>query len=124
MKRIKKEEENCIGCRICEQACSDRNYGGVDKSSIKIEESGVGYQIKVCNQCGVCIDICPVEAIVRDSEGVVRINKDICVACLMCVGFCPEEAMFYHKESIIPFKCISCGACADACPSNAISLEI
>jgi Fe-S-cluster-containing hydrogenase component 2 len=124
MKRILKQEENCIGCKICEQTCSDHNYGGIDKTSIKVTESGVGYQIQVCNQCGVCIDICPVEAIYRDNDGIVRIKEDICVACFMCVGFCPENAMFYHKDSIIPFKCISCGACADECPADAINLEV
>ncbi len=124
MKRIMKQEGNCIGCRMCEKACADYNYGGIDKTSIKVSDSGVSHQIQVCNQCGECIDICPVEAIYRDSNGVVKINEDICVACLMCVGFCPENAMFYHENSIIPFKCISCGACADECPADAISLEV
>ncbi|HOT76400.1 MAG TPA: 4Fe-4S binding protein, partial [Candidatus Wallbacteria bacterium] len=75
-----------------------------------------------CTQCGVCITICPTEAISRNKAGIVVIDKNKCVGCLSCVGFCPEEAMFQYKEDTLPFKCISCGQCVKKCPAAAIFL--
>ena len=49
--------------------------------------------IHVCNGCGDCVDICPVDAISMQSH-------------LACID---EET------------CIDCGACVDACPVNAIT---
>lgn len=124
MKVLTKKEELCIGCGLCEKVCANTYFKekNREKSCIKVE-SGDKNQINVCTQCGVCIDICPVEAITRDKRGVVRINKKDCVGCFMCVGFCPEEAMMQHDDHIEPFKCIACGLCAKECPTGAISIE-
>ena len=89
---------------------------------IKVD-GGKKQKIDVCTQCGVCIDICPVEVITRDKRGVVRIGKKDCVGCFMCVGFCPEDAMMMHDDYIEPFKCIACGLCAKKCPTGAIVVE-
>ncbi|KXG73733.1 4Fe-4S binding protein [Thermotalea metallivorans] len=126
MKRLGKREELCIGCNQCEEACSKTFFKESlkEKSCIQIGNNAKGgYAIQVCNQCGVCIDICPIEALYRDKNGVVRVKKDICVGCFMCVGFCPEEAMRQHDDYIEPFKCIACGLCAKNCPSGAIFIE-
>lgn len=125
MKVLKRKPELCIACRVCEATCSntwfkEENSG---KSCIQIKEEEKGNAIVSCTQCGECIGICPAEAITRDKNGIVRINKNTCVGCFMCVGFCPELAMFMHDDYIEPFKCVSCGQCAKQCPTNAIYIE-
>ncbi len=124
MKVLTKREGLCIACELCEEVCSQTYFKERDreKSCIKIE-SGEVNKISVCSQCGVCIDICPVEAITRDKKGVVRINKKDCVGCFMCVGFCPEYAMMQHDDYIEPFKCIVCGLCVKQCPVEALKVE-
>jgi Fe-S-cluster-containing hydrogenase component 2 len=124
MKKIEKDNSKCIACRLCEQACNEENFSGTDKKVIMIKEEQQQNEIYVCNQCGECISVCPVEAIYRDSEGVVRIEESKCVACLMCVGFCPENAMFYNERELVPYKCISCGACVAVCPTEAIEMRV
>ncbi|ATW25022.1 4Fe-4S binding protein [Candidatus Formimonas warabiya] len=126
MKRLVAKSELCIGCRLCEEVCSQayRKEKNGKKSAIRIEENGdKGYIVHVCNQCGHCADICPVPAIEKDENGIVRIREDICVGCLTCVENCPTETMYAHDELTEPFKCIACGLCAEECPSGAIEIE-
>ena len=123
MKILGKKQELCIKCHACETACSTTWFkeDNAEKSCIKITEaSNDEAKITVCNQCGECIDICPIQAITRDKSGVVRISKSICVGCFMCVGFCSELAMQYHDDYIEPFKCITCGQCVKVCPTEAL----
>lgn len=126
MKIVSTKPELCIGCRACEEACVEVNFKdtNLEKSAIRITELEDGsYDINVCNQCGECIEICPVQAISRNKIGTVMIDKNKCVQCYACVGFCPILAMRYQKEVFGPFKCISCGACTRACPTGAIFME-
>lgn len=124
-KVLKFHPKKCKGCRDCEVACSkiqfNSNEGG-GKSAIRINEHKGKYTMHVCNQNGLCIDICPVGALERKSNGAVILDKKTCVGCQMCVGFCPEKAMRHHPDRLQPFKCISCGACVKACPEKALEL--
>lgn len=122
MKVLVKNPEKCIACHECENTCSNTWFKEVDaeKSCIRIEESGEEKKIIACSQCGECMDVCPIQAITRDKNGIVRVNKKICVGCFICVGFCPEFAMIMHGNLIEPFKCIACGRCATKCPTGAI----
>jgi len=126
MKIVATKPELCIGCRACEEACAKVLFKDTDleKSAIRItEKDDGGYDINVCNQCGECIDICQVQAIYRNKNGIVMIDKDKCVQCYACVGFCPTLSMRYHKDVVGPFKCISCGACTRACNTGVIFME-
>lgn len=126
MKVLQKKPELCIKCRACESTCSKTWFkeDNAQKSCIRISEDEKGNAvITCCTQCGECIDICPIQAITRDKNGVVRINKKICVGCFMCVGYCPELAMFMHEDYLEPFKCVACGQCVKNCPTGAIYIE-
>jgi ferredoxin len=48
---------------------------------------------KKCNGCGICKDICPVNAIKIE-----------------------------HEKAIISDDCVECGACVNQCPNDAISI--
>jgi NAD-dependent dihydropyrimidine dehydrogenase PreA subunit len=50
-----------------------------------------------CAGCGVCEDVCPVEAI-RVSDGVARIDQHRCNECEACVEACPNEAILVVIE--------------------------
>ena len=51
-----------------------------------------------CAGCGVCEDVCPVEA-VQVSNGVARIDQDRCTECEACVEACPNEAILVVIEA-------------------------
>ncbi len=125
VKIIRFKPELCKGCRECEKACSNvhhKNDRGETWSAIRIHETGTGYEMSNCNHCGLCIDMCPVQAIKRLANGTVVINKKLCVGCMACVGFCARGVMRKVSEITVPFKCISCGACVKACPEGALEL--
>jgi len=125
VKILKFHAEKCKGCLECEKACSKVHFKtdkGGDKSAIHIYKTGKSYKMQVCNQCGLCIDMCPVGALTRRKNGVVTLDKNTCIGCQACVGFCPIEAMAKSDARLEPFKCISCGACVRACPEKALEL--
>jgi Fe-S-cluster-containing hydrogenase component 2 len=114
VKILKFHPEKCDGGLGCEKACSQVHF--------KSDEGGDKSAIRICNQRGLCIDVCPVGAITRRKNGTVLLDKDTCIGCQSCVGFCPIGAMRKSDSRIEPFKCISCGACVRACPTGALEL--
>jgi len=118
--------EKCKGQGECMKACSKvhhKNDKGGEWSAIRIEKTGAGYVMTNCNMCGLCIDLCPVQAIRRLTSGTVVLDRKKCVGCQACVGFCPRGVMRKAPEVITPFKCIACGACVRACPEGALELK-
>lgn len=43
---------------------------------------------KNCTKCGVCVENCPVGAIISLEET----DKEKCIGCMRCVAVCPENA--------------------------------
>lgn len=50
-----------------------------------------------CTDCGVCVPICPTDALIIDpSSRKLIFDKDKCIACELCVKACPVRAMEVH----------------------------
>ena len=125
VKILKFHPEKCNGCLECEKACSQIHFKtreGGDKSAIRIIKEKNSYRMHVCDQRGLCLDMCPVGALTRRKNGVVWLDRNVCIGCQACVGFCPIGAMRKSDARIEPFKCISCGSCVRACPEDALEL--
>lgn len=126
IKYLKHTDEKCVGCNTCVSVCSRLYFKEENpaKSSIIIQNTGKNqFHITVCDQeCRLCVDECPVQAISVSKAGVVVIDKKKCVGCLACVAVCPIGAMRYYPGQSAVFKCIACGACAKECPSNALEI--
>ena len=58
--------------------------------------SKIYYITEDCINCGICVDSCPVEAIVQ-GEKIYEINEN-CISCGNCLGICPVEAIKEPKE--------------------------
>ena len=46
----------------------------------------------LCDICGTCVAVCPVDAIVV-GEFEVQIDNEKCTGCLNCLKICPAEAI-------------------------------
>ncbi|MFX1390828.1 MAG: 4Fe-4S dicluster domain-containing protein [Promethearchaeota archaeon] len=121
------QSENCVGCHLCELACSSSKEGQYIPSHSRIRvvsnELEGWSRPTVCLQCDdpMCIKVCSVEAIYKtetpQGDPVVNVNKEKCIGCHQCVVACPFGAIEYLKDSMI-FKCDLCGGsphCVEFC---------
>lgn len=55
--------------------------------------------IDSCNNCGICAEVCPVEAI--DFEDFKNVDIEKCIRCNSCVKNCPQNAKMFTHEAFI-----------------------
>ena len=126
LKKLVADADKCTGCGICEDTCSKAYYkvADRDKSAIRVDANDDGgFTIAVCDQCGVCKEMCQTMALKTSANGVIQLSKKACVGCLVCVGECLRGYMRYNDELPTPFKCIACGLCAKQCPAGVLSIR-
>lgn len=79
---------NCCGC-CCDLLLSYKKTG---ISTIVSPSSYIAnIDITTCNDCGLCIDKCPVDA-VSLTDDKIAIDEDWCLGCGVCANFCETEA--------------------------------
>ena len=120
------DSSKCSGCRACQMICALHHFKELNpkKGALQIVPkfpAPGGYQVNFCDQCGVCKDVCPAEAISVEN-GVHRIDPDLCTGCSDCVSACPQQSITVHTDSIVPNLCDWCGECADYCGTQAIQV--
>jgi len=135
----------CINCHACEVACKEEN--GIDLGAknhrlwidadepegdfVNLDRKKAKFIQMQCQHCenAPCIKACPNNAIYRDDNGIVRLNKEKCDLSLYCMNACPYSARYVDEKNSITDNCIFCAdtrlargetttACQIACPSK------
>jgi len=124
----------CRDCQACALACSLLHEGECNPKLSKIlvtkDMTEYEFNILVCQQCETpdCVAVCPSEALVIDSRGVVVLVEDNCTQCGNCADACPYHAIFYNKTLNRYSKCDMCNGrvegplCVAVCPAGALTL--
>lgn len=133
----------CIGCKMCEKACAERN--GLPYNDQIAEESkqsahkftvvmsdGDKFMRRLCMNCQdpTCVSVCPVGAFKKTAYGPVTYEASRCIGCRYCMLACPFSVPKYEWGKALPLvrKCDMCAdrvaagqptACAAACPTGA-----
>lgn len=132
----------CIGCGICEIACSMHHFGVIDRELSRIRIWRYRLPIpksvqSVCSQCSEeereCQKACPVTppAIYYDDQLYhMRVNEETCLGerCAACQAACPAEVPRFHPpEADYPLVCDLCERdgerrpeCVEVCPFYAL----
>jgi anaerobic carbon-monoxide dehydrogenase iron sulfur subunit len=96
--QLKIDPQKCTACHRCTIACSMKHHNTVDPnlSRIKILQfQGQGFNVPIiCMACEnpPCINVCPVNARIRMSNGSVATNTEVCIGCKACVYICPVSS--------------------------------
>ena len=130
---LKIRKNDCMGCHACEVACKQEHALGVGPRLIKVIENSPDFIPVYCHHCAKapCAEACPVDAISRNAEGIVSIDRDACIGCRECIEACPFGAMQFEEQKEIAVKCNLCierlaekkqPACISVCPTGCIQL--
>jgi carbon-monoxide dehydrogenase iron sulfur subunit len=132
-KFVSADPEKCVGCIVCEYACSMTNEGTFNptKSRIRALRLGPLNNIAVtCRHCEdpACVAACPRDALSQEENtGIIMVDKDACDGCAWCISACPFGAMMMHPDKKVVFTCNSCKdepdgpQCVKWCPEEALT---
>ena len=133
------DNRKCIGCHACTVACKAEHDVpiGVNRTWVKYIEKGEFpntrrlFSVMRCNHCddAPCVEICPVTALYRRSDGIVDFDNRRCIGCKGCMQACPYDALYIDPNTNTAAKCNYCAhrvdiglepACVNVCPEHAI----
>ena len=94
---------------------------------------------EICNGCGSCVRLCPVDAISGERKAVHVVDENLCIECGACGRICPKGSVLNAEKMpclktlklwmwprpIIDLKnCISCRVCVEGCPTRCLDMNV
>jgi len=113
-KFVTADPEKCIGCLVCEYACSMVNEKTFNPTKSRIRAMRIGPLVNLavtCRHCEdpACVAACPRDALKQEEDsGIIRVDENACNGCGWCISACQFGAMNMHPEKKVVFTCNSC----------------
>ena len=118
------------------------DYDGLEDCNAAVRLYGGGKKCSFgCLGHGSCAKVCPVDAIAKTDDGLVRVDPDLCISCEKCVDICPTGVMKmvpYSADMIVACNstdkgavvkkycgvgCIGCKRCEKKSPEGGFVVE-
>jgi anaerobic carbon-monoxide dehydrogenase iron sulfur subunit len=122
----------CIGCGICEYACTVEKGEGIWnplRSRIRVVRMAPIFNFALtCRGCqdARCVKACPERALSQsESTGLLIIDQDKCKGCDWCVQACEHGGITIHSETGKAIACNLCEGepkCVESCPEEALEI--
>jgi len=128
------DPDKCVGCRMCEYACSLTKTGAFDPNMSRIRVVRIEPVTMTAISCRLCEDApcvlaCPRDALSRSEEdGTIVVDTDKCDGCGWCVEACDFGAVILNPTTKNAEICNLCNdveggpQCVAYCPKEALSL--
>jgi TPP-dependent indolepyruvate ferredoxin oxidoreductase alpha subunit len=126
------DPEKCVGCVICEYACSlekEKVFNPVKSRirAIRLDPlSNAAIACRICEEAP-CVAACPEKALAQSIEtGVITVDEDKCNGCGWCIEACEYGAITLHPSKQKVIVCDLCNGepeCVQFCPEGALSLS-
>jgi Fe-S-cluster-containing hydrogenase component 2 len=128
-KFVSADPDKCVGCCVCEYACSfekEKKFNPL-KSRIRVVrlDSIINMSI-ACRLCedAPCVAACPRDALMQSEEtGTVKVDENKCNGCGWCIEACDYGAIMLHPDKKVVFVCDLCDGkpkCVEWCPEEAL----
>ncbi len=124
------DPSKCIGCGICEYACTVEKGEGMwnpIRARIRVVRMAPVFNFALaCRGCtdAKCVKACPEKAITQsESTGLITIDESKCKGCDWCVQACDHGGIIIHAESGKAIACNLCDGdpqCVKFCPEEAL----
>jgi carbon-monoxide dehydrogenase iron sulfur subunit len=118
------DPDRCLGCQICEFACSATKGKTCDPSHscihiVNLEP--VGSMAIACVLCekAPCVTACSREALFKAENGIIQVDEKKCNGCSWCIEACKFGAITLHPTKETVAICDLCDGdpeCVKLCP--------
>jgi heterodisulfide reductase subunit A len=74
-----------------------------DRGYVELEPTIAYVDEEKCSGCGICVPLCPFQAIEMNERGRAKIDELLCMGCGVCASSCPSRAIrhrHYEYETI------------------------
>jgi Fe-S-cluster-containing hydrogenase component 2 len=122
----------CIGCGVCEYACTvEKGEGSWNpiRSRIRVVRMAPVFNFALsCRACedAKCVKACPEKAISQSQEtNLLIIDDQKCKGCDWCVQACDHGGITIHADTGKAIACNLCEGepkCKEACPEDALEI--
>lgn len=58
----------------------------------------IQHRSNLCINCGNCVDICPMDALITGLDGDVELRQIRCIGCGLCISVCPTSAVVMTRK--------------------------